>query len=317
MPFILSYVQPPEDVLRFMESHVEVKIARPRKQKELFYQYLKEADGLYGAGLPVNDELLDHAPRLKVISNVSVGYDNLDMAAIRKRGIIATHTPTVLIDTMADTMIGLMIVTARRMIELDRFVKEGQWKKPIFYEHYGTNVHHKTLGIIGMGRIGEEVARRATYGFHMDVLYHNRRRKLEKEKEIGATYASLDDLLKRSDFVMVLTPLTDETRGLIGAREFQLMKQDAIFLNGGRGPVVVEDDLVRALKEGWIRAAGLDVFEKEPVDPTHPLLQMKQVVTLPHIGTATHETRHAMYEDAAKQCVDGVLGKRPQHVIQE
>ncbi|SDH99451.1 2-hydroxyacid dehydrogenase [Alteribacillus bidgolensis] len=315
MAMILSYVEPPEDVLALMKEHCEVQIARPRKQKELFYQYLQEADGLYGAGLKVDDALLDQAPNLKVVSNVSVGYDNLDVKAITNRGIIATHTPEVLIQTMADTMIGLMIATARRMPELDRFVKEGNWKKPLSSHYFGTNIHHKKLGIIGMGRIGQEVARRAAFGFHMDVMYHNRSRKPEAEKETGAVYADLDDLLETSDIVMVLTPLTKETRGMIGAEAFQKMKRDAIFINGGRGPVVVEEDLIHVLQERWIKAAGLDVFEKEPVDSENPLLQMDQVVTLPHLGTATHETRHAMYVDAAKQCVDGVLGKTPKHVI--
>ncbi|MFB4163201.1 2-hydroxyacid dehydrogenase [Alteribacillus sp. JSM 102045] len=315
MPMILSYVEPPEDVLALMEEHCDVKIARPRKQKELFYEYLQEADGLYGAGLKVDDHLLDHAPNLKVVSNVSVGYDNLDMKAITRRGVTATHTPDVLIQTMADTMIGLMIATCRRMPELDKLVKEGNWKKPLNSDYFGTNVHHKKLGIIGMGRIGQEVARRAALGFHMDVMYHNRSKKPEAEQETGAIYAELDELLEVSDIVMLLTPLTDETRGMIGAEEFKKMKHDAVFLNGGRGPVVVEEDLIRALQEGWINAAGLDVFEKEPVDSDNPLLQMDQVVTLPHLGTATHETRHAMYVDAAKQCVDGVLGKTPKHVI--
>ncbi|WP_240376892.1 2-hydroxyacid dehydrogenase [Bacillus piscicola] len=315
MPVILSYVEPPQDVLDYMKEHSEVRIARPRKQKELFYEYLKEADGLYGSGLKVDAELLEHAPNLKVVSNVSVGYDNLDIQALTEKGITATHTPSVLIDTMGDTMIGMMIATARRMPELDRYVKNGDWQKPLTPEMFGTDIHHKKLGIIGMGRIGEEVARRAAIGFHMEVLYHNRSRKEAVEKEIGVRFAELDDLLAQSDFVMVLTPLTDATRGMIGAREFQKMKKDAIFLNGGRGAVVVEEDLIEALRAGTIKAAGVDVFETEPVDPDNPLLHMDNVVTLPHHGTATVETRHAMFVDAARQCVDGVHGKTPKHVI--
>ncbi|RSL32143.1 D-glycerate dehydrogenase [Salibacterium salarium] len=300
-----------------MKEHSEVWIARPKKQQETFYRYLKEADALYGAGLKVDEELLSHAPNIKVISNVSVGYDNLDMEAITKRGIIATHTPTVLIDTMADTMFGLMLATARRMPELHRMVKEGQWKKPMTSEFFGTNVHHKKLGIIGMGRIGEEVARRASVGFHMDVTYHNRTRKPEAEAQTGASFAEdIDELLETSDFIMLMTPLTDATHHMIGAETFRKMKQSAIFLNGGRGAVVVEEELIDALHQGEIAGAGLDVFEKEPLHPESPLLSMDNVVTLPHIGTATHETRHAMYVDAAKQCIDGVLGKRPEHVIQ-
>ncbi|RSL35422.1 D-glycerate dehydrogenase [Salibacterium salarium] len=313
---ILSYVEPPNDVLDLMKEHSEVWMARPKKQKETFYRYLKKADGLYGAGLKVDEELLRHAPHLKIISNVSVGYDNLDMEAITKRGIIATHTPTVLIDTMADTMIGLMIATARRMPELNRLVIEGQWNKPMTPAFFGTNVHHKTLGIIGMGRIGEEIARRASVAFHMDVVYYNRTRKPEAEAVTGASFVEIDKLLETSDFVMVMTPLTESTYHMIDAGAFRKMKQSAVFLNGGRGAVVVEDDLIEALRQGDIAAAGLDVFEKEPVDSKNPLLSMDNVVTLPHIGTATHETRHAMYVDAAKQCINGVLGKKPEHIIQ-
>ncbi|MGY4688696.1 2-hydroxyacid dehydrogenase [Salibacterium sp. K-3] len=316
MAVILSYVEPPEDVLAFMKDHADVKVVRPKKERERFYQELAEADALYGAGLPIDDELLRHAPKLKVISNVSVGYDNLDMEAITKRGITATHTPSVLIDTMADTMTGLMIATARRIPELNSMVKNGGWTKPLTSEHFGTNVHHKTLGIIGMGRIGEEVARRASVGFHMDVLYYNRRQKPEAEKNTGASYADLPDLLQSSDIVMLLTPLTEETRGMIDAEAFRSMQRHAVFLNGSRGQVVMEKDLIQALEDGEIAAAGLDVFEQEPVDPENPLLAMDNVVTLPHIGTATHETRHAMAVDAARQCVDGVKGRTPEHVIQ-
>ncbi|WP_093334707.1 2-hydroxyacid dehydrogenase [Salibacterium halotolerans] len=316
MPKILSYVEPPEDVLAFMKEHAVVTVVRPKKEEERFYEELAEADALYGAGLRIDENLLAHALNLKVISNVSVGYDNLNMGAISKRGITATHTPTVLIDTMADTMIGLMIATARRMPELNNMVKTGGWKKPLTSEYFGTNVHHKTLGIIGMGRIGEEVARRASLGFRMEVMYYNRRRKPDAEHNTGASYAGLHELLQSSDFVMVLTPLTSETRGLINAEAFGSMQQHAVFLNGSRGQVVVEEDLIQALNDGEIASAGLDVFEQEPVDPEHPLLGMENVVALPHIGTATHETRHAMAMDAARQCVDGVHGRTPEHVIQ-
>ncbi|SFE57275.1 2-hydroxyacid dehydrogenase [Alteribacillus iranensis] len=315
MAMILSYVEPPEDVLAYMKEHCDVRLARPRKEKELFYNYLKEADGLYGAMLKIDDDLLDHAPHLKVVSNVSVGYDNFDMEAITNRGIMATHTPTVLIDAMADSMIGMMIATAKRMSELDRYVKEGHWKKPLTSDMFGMDVTGKTLGIIGMGRIGEEVARRASVGFRMNVLYHNRHRKPEAEKTTGAVYADRDELLETSDVVMVLTPLTESTRGMIGAEEFKQMKERAIFINGGRGPVVVEEDLVQALEKGQIQAAAVDVYDKEPVDSDHPLLKMDNVLTLPHSGTATVETRHAMYQDAAEQCVAGVLGQEPKHVI--
>src|SRR5699024_3696688 len=179
---------------------------------------------------------------------------------------MATNTPDVLNETVADTIFGLLIATARRMPELDHYVKSRKWKNTLSSNHYGTDVHHKTIGIIGMGRIGEAIAHRAHHGFHMDVLYHNRSENPEAEKKYDATYKELDDLLQESDYVVLMTPLTEETEGLLGAREFALMKESAIFINGSRGQTIVEKDLIAALENKEIAAAGLDVFEQEPVE---------------------------------------------------
>lgn len=264
----------------------------------------------------VDRQLLDQGPKLKVVSNVSVGYNNLDLEQLGKRNIMATNTPGVLTDTVADTIFGLLIATARRLPELDQFVKNGEWQtEAVENEHFGIDVHHKTLGIIGMGQIGQAIAQRAHLGFDMDIIYHNRSRKPDLEEKFAATYCDLEELLRSSDFVCLMTPLTAETEGLIGLREFQLMKSSAIFINGSRGKTIVEQDLIEALNNGELAAAGLDVFEQEPVDPNNPLLKMKNVVTTPHIGSSTHETELRMSQLAAKNLEAGLNGKRPPNLI--
>lgn len=280
-----------------------------------FIAHLAGADALIGLELPVDRELLDHAPNVKIVSNVSVGYNNLDIDELTKRGILATNTPGILTDTVADTMMTILLATARRVPELDHWVKQGHWEKMIEVEHYGIDVHHKTLGIIGMGRIGEAIAQRAHFGFDMDILYHNRSRKPEVEEKFNATYCDLDDLLMQADFICLMTPLTPETTGLLGEREFKLMKQSAIFINGSRGKTIVEADLIEALQNGEIAAAGLDVFEEEPVHPDNPLLKMKNVVTVPHIGSSTWETELKMSELAAHNLELGLKGECPPNLI--
>jgi gluconate 2-dehydrogenase len=252
------------------------------------------------------------------VSNVSVGYNNFDLAAMRKRGIIGTHTPYVLDDTVADLTIALMLSAARRIPELDRKVKEGRWSKDEeTVVDFGVDVHHATLGIVGMGRIGEAVAKRAAFGFDMNILYYNRRRKVEAEERYGAKYRTLEELLQESDFVVVLAPLTDETRLMFRREQFQLMKPSSIFINVSRGQLVDEEALVEALEQGWIRAAGLDVYAEEPVSPSHPLLRFPQVVTVPHIGSATARTRHDMYISAARSLVAALTGHGEAHIVPE
>ena len=282
-----------------------------------FYEELKDAHGILGSGLKVNKELLDHAPQLKIVCNTSVGYDNLDMEEISARGITATNTPDVLNDTVADTMFGLLLATARRIPEMDQLVKTGKWKSMIGENLFGVDVHHKVLGIIGMGGVGNAIAKRAHFGFDMQILYHNRSRNEFAEKIFGATYCSLDELLQQSDYVCLMTPLTPETENLMGKREFELMKNTAIFINGSRGKTVDEQALVHALETREILAAGLDVFVQEPVQPDHPLLSLKNVVTLPHIGSATYETRYKMAMLAAKNLVAGLSGKTPPNTIRK
>lgn len=282
-----------------------------------FLEELHDAEGLINLDLTVNKELLDHAPNLKIVSNVSVGYNNLDIEELTKRNIMATNTPGVLDDTVADAIFGLLIATARRIPELDQYVKSRKWKNKLTVEKYGVDVHHKTLGIIGMGRIGQAIAHRAHFGFHMNILYHNRKRNIEAERKYQAEYRSLDDLLRESDYVVLMTPLTKETEGMLGLREFSFMKESAIFINGSRGKTIVEKDLIEALKTKRIAAAGLDVYEQEPIHPDNPLLDMPNVVTLPHIGSSTYATELKMSLLACENVLAGLNGKKPPTLINE
>ncbi len=223
--------------------------------------------------------------------------------------ILLMHTPTVLTETVADTLMALVLSTARRVVEVAERVKAGEWTASIGPDWYGTDVHHKTLGIVGMGRIGMALAQRAHFGFNMPILYNARRHHKEAEERFNARYCDLDSLLQESDFVCLILPLTDETYHLFGAEQFGKMKSSAIFINAGRGPVVDENALIAALQKGEIHAAGLDVFEQEPLSVDSPLLSMANVVAVPHIGSATHETRYGMAACAVDNLIDALQGK--------
>ena len=276
---------------------------------------LPNAHGLLGASLRLDAQLLDLAPKLEAVASVSVGVDNYDIDYLTQRGILLSNTPDVLTETTADTGFALILATARRVVELADMVRAGQWNKNIGPSHFGSDVHGKTLGIIGMGRIGEALAQRGHFGFGMPVIYHSHSPKPAVEQRFGAQYRSLDDLLHQADFVCMTLPLTAETEKLIGAREFALMGQGTIFINISRGKVVDEAALVDALQQRSIRAAGLDVFEKEPLDPGSPLLRLNNVVATPHIGSATHETREAMARCAVDNLLAALAGKRPPNLV--
>ncbi|WP_018661623.1 2-hydroxyacid dehydrogenase [Heyndrickxia acidiproducens] len=312
---VIVYSEMPEDLVENLKQQFDVKYYKNCNAYTDLLPDLEEAEGLIGSGLAVDRNLLDHAPALKIVCNIAVGYNNLDIGELTKRGVMAANTPGVLDDTTADTIFGLLLAAARRFTELDRYVKEGKWKEPVSEAQYGIDVHHKTLGIIGMGRIGSAIAKRAHRGFDMKILYHNRSRHKEAENAFDATYCSLDELLQKSDFICLMTPLTPETRHLIGDREFRLMKKTAVFVNGSRGQTVDEAALIRALENKSILAAGLDVFDEEPVAADNPLLKMENVVTLPHIGSATSETRYAMAKLAAENLTKGLLGECPPSLI--
>ncbi|MBS4206064.1 2-hydroxyacid dehydrogenase [Lederbergia citrea] len=304
----------PEDVRHYMTEHCEIRQWTGEKPipRETLLQELNDIEGLYTSGGSIDEELLNHAPHLKVVSNVSVGYNNFDVDAMKKHNVIGTNTPYVLDETVADLTFALILGTARRIPELDRLVKDGNWKpSKDDQEYFGIDVHSSTIGIIGMGRIGEAIAGRAKFGFNMDVLYYNRNRKPEAEETFGAEYNDLESLLKKSDYVVLLTPLTPETHHLIGEKEFKLMKKSAFFINVSRGQTVDEQALIQALQNKEIYGAGLDVFQKEPVEKDNPLLKMSNVVTVPHIGSATAQTREAMTMRAAENVVAVLTGKGP------
>ncbi|MCM3709112.1 2-hydroxyacid dehydrogenase [Sporosarcina luteola] len=310
---VLIYSPLPEERIGELAGHFTVVTARPDSPE--FTSKLLTATGLIGRGLEVDARLLERAPLLKVVSNISVGYDNLDVEELTKRGIMATNTPDVLTETTADAIFGLLIATARRIPELDKFVKEGHWNSRLHPSLFGVDVHGKKLGIIGMGKIGQAIARRASFGFQMDILYHNRSRNVEAEKEFDATYLEMDDLLRQADFVCLMAPQTPETIGMMSRREFELMKKSAIFINGSRGGLVNEDDLEAALKDGEILAAGLDVYVQEPIAKNHPFLDITNLVTLPHIGSATAETRANMEKMACRDLIAALTGERPGALI--
>ncbi|BCB70667.1 bifunctional glyoxylate/hydroxypyruvate reductase B [Vreelandella aquamarina] len=279
--------------------------------------YLAEAHGIIGSGLAITPELLDAAPKLEVISTISVGYDNIPVDELTRRGIMLCNTPDVLTETTADTGFTLIMATARRVVELAEWVKAGQWEASIGPSLYGSDVHGKTLGMVGFGRIGQAVAKRGALGFGMKVLYSNASPKPAIEQQLGATRRELDELLAESDFVCVTVPLTADTERLIGDQQFALMKRSAIFINIARGKVVDESALINALENGVIKAAGLDVFEQEPLSASSPLPHMPNVVALPHIGSATHETREAMAQRAVDNIRLALQGEPPISLVNE
>jgi glyoxylate reductase len=261
---------------------------------------------------PVPERIMLSAPRLRVVAVAAVGYNLIDVAAATRRGILVTNTPGVLTETTADMAWALMLAAARRVPEGDRFIRAGQWKGVYWSLMMGTDVHGTTLGVIGAGRIGKAIIRRA-HGFGMQVLYSNRRRDAEAER-LGATYREKADVLRESDFVVLAVPLSTETRHLIGAAELRLMKRTAILVNVARGPVVDEAALAEALRGGTIAGAGLDVFEEEP--SVHPgLLLLDNVALTPHVGSASHATRLRMATTAPENCVAALQGQRPPHLV--
>ncbi|MEY3161625.1 MAG: hypothetical protein RIT25_1616 [Planctomycetota bacterium] len=278
-------------------------------------QRLQHADGLVCQLTdPVTARVIAAAPRLRVISQVAVGHDNIDVAAATARGIVVTNTPDVLTEATADFTWALLLATARRVPEAERFLKAGRWNRWDIDLLAGADVSHRTLGIVGFGRIGRAVARRAL-GFGMKVLYASRNpAPPEVEQELRAIHVPLDTLLAQSDFVSIHCPLNAETRGLIGIEQLSRMRRSAILVNTSRGPVVDEAALAAALSEKMIAGAGLDVFEREPtIDPD--LLALPNVVLTPHVGSATHATRQRMCTLAAENCAAVLTGNRPPNPV--
>jgi glyoxylate/hydroxypyruvate/2-ketogluconate reductase len=310
-PSIILYKALPDDLKRRLEDHFTVTQV-PNLRPETVEQHadaFASAEGLLGSSEKVDAALLAKMPKLRAASTISVGYDTFDVDALNAKNILLMHTPTVLTETVADTIMALVLSSARRVVEVAERVKKGEWTKGIGPDWFGVDVHHKTLGIVGMGRIGLAVAQRAHFGFGMPILYNARRQHEEAETRFQARYCDLDTLLNESDFVVLVLPYNQETHHLINAEKFAIMKSSAVFINAGRGSVVDENALIEALKTGEIHAAGLDVFEKEPLPVDSPLLTLPNVVALPHIGSATHETRYGMAACAVDNIIDALNGK--------
>lgn len=262
----------------------------------------------------VDEALLNRCPELKAVCNVAVGYNNIDVAACTRRGIMITNTPGVLDDTTADLAFTLILATARRITEAEAWLRAGNWKAWAFDLFLGQEINHATLGIVGMGRIGQAVAKRAL-GFDMTIRYHNHTRLApDIEAAVQATYLPLDDLLRESDFVLLQLPYNPQTHHLIGARELALMKPTAILVNVARGGVVDDAALIDALRAGRIAGAGLDVFENEPhFNPG--FLDLKNVVLVPHIGSATLATRRNMVMTAARNLIAALTNGEPPNLV--
>ncbi|MHC6181509.1 2-hydroxyacid dehydrogenase [Clostridium sp. JNZ X4-2] len=309
----------PEKVEDLISKYCEYKKwdSDERIPKDKLIENLADVKGLLTSGTKIDEEILFHSPELKVVSDISVGYDNFDIEAMKKKGVIGTNTPFVLNETVSDLILALMISSARRITELDQYVKQGRWKKEIQSDNFGVDMNHATLGIIGMGRIGEYVARKARLGFNMDVLYYNKNRRVNIEKELGVKYENFDDLLKKSDFISIMVPYNKHTWHMIDYREFDMMKKSAIFINTSRGQVVNEKALIDALNNKKILAAALDVYETEPINPDNPLLKMSNAITVPHIGSATAKTRFNMAMLAAENLVKAVRGEVPPNIVPE
>jgi lactate dehydrogenase-like 2-hydroxyacid dehydrogenase len=307
----------PEEALAIARAAAEIEVwpePGPPPAAELASR-IADADGLLCLLTDrIDDALLERAPRLRVVSQMAVGYDNIDVAACTRRGILVGNTPGVLTETTADLAFALLLMTARRLGEAEQWMRAGKWKTWSPMELTGPDVHHATLGIVGMGRIGYEMARRAT-GFQMKLLYQSRSRHKDAERDFGAERVSLDELLARSDFVSLHMPLSAETRHMIGAAELAKMKPTAILINTARGAVLDQAALVAALREGRIAAAGLDVFEIEPLPANDPLLSLDNVVLLPHIGSASIPTRTKMAVLAAENLVAGLRGEPLPHPV--
>jgi len=260
----------------------------------------------------IDREYLNHCSNLKAVINLAVGYDNIDVDYANDKGIIVCNTPDVLTETTAELGFTLMLVTARRIIEAAHLVESGEWKGWEPYLMAGKDIHRKSVGIYGMGSIGTAFARRCK-GFGMEIMYHTRTRHEDAEKELGAQYVSFEEILK-ADYVVCTAPLTEETENIFNKEVFQKMNDDSIFINIGRGGHVVEEDLLEAIQNSEIGAAGLDVLREEPIKEGHPFLKEKNIVVLPHIGSATVETRDAMIQlcvDNAKHIINGEEPETP------
>ncbi|ENW86537.1 MULTISPECIES: 2-hydroxyacid dehydrogenase [Acinetobacter] len=313
---VVVFSQIDADIQNKLEQTYDVAYIQPKlgDVNQQLLQQVQDADGMIGAGRLLNRNNLATATRLKVISSVSVGYDNYELDYLNEKNIYLSHTPHVLTETTADLAFTLLMSAARKVAYLDHWTKQGQWQRTVGEAQFGLDIFGKTLGIIGLGHIGAAVARRGFYGFNMNILYHNRREKPELAQGLNAQYSDLDELLQRSDFVVIAVDLNADSKALITAAELAKMQPHAVLVNISRGSVIDEQALIDALKAKQIFAAGLDVYQKEPLKESE-LFQLDNVVTLPHVGSATAATRKKMAELAYQNLVDALEGRVPRYVV--
>jgi glyoxylate reductase len=308
----------PERGLRIIKEKFETEVWKEYSPppKPVIVEKARRADALVTLlSDKIDSEVFAAAPNLKIVSQLAVGYDNIDLQEATKRGIYVTNTPGVLTETTADFAWALLMTAARRVIEADKYIHTGKWKvgwHPSMLQ--GRDVYGSTLGIIGLGRIGVAIARRA-HGFNMKVLYNDVLRREDLETEMNIKYVEVDDLLKQADFVTINVPLLKSTYHLIDEQKLKLMKKTAFLINNARGPVIDEKALYTALKEGWIAGAGLDVFEQEPTPTANPLLTLENLVVAPHISSASYETRSKMSEIVADNLVAFFEGRTPPNLV--
>jgi glyoxylate reductase len=303
----------PDEALALLSPHGDLKVWEHDDTipRATLLQEVQDAEALLCMVTErIDEELLSHAPRLRIVANMAAGYDNVEVPTLTRRGIIFTNTPGVLTETTADLAFALVLGIARRLGEGERIVRSGRWPKWNPFVFLGTDVHHATLGIIGLGRIGIEVAKRAQ-GFDMRVLYSNRGHNQEAEARFGCTRVDLSTLLKESDFVMVLVPLSAATRHLLSTPQFALMKRSAFLINAARGPIVDQRALYEALRDGIIAGAALDVTDPEPIPHDDPLLTLENCLIVPHVGSASITTRTRMALLAAENIAAFLTGRRP------
>ena len=299
-----------------LKKHFNLLLLNPKagNLEAQFQDMLPQADGMIGSGRKLDESILQYAHKLKVISSISVGFDNYDVDYLNQRGILLTNTPDVLTETTADLGFALLMAAARRVTELDQWAKQGNWRKTVQPAQYGVDVYGKTLGIVGLGNIGAAMARRGRFGFNMNVLYYSQHAKPELEQQLGAQRCTLDELLQQSDFVSIHVALNEHTHQLIGRKQLAQMKKSAILINVARGQVIDEQALIDALNQQQILGAGLDVYAREPLQ-TSPLFALPNVVTLPHTGSATIETRQAMNNLAFENLSNALNGKQPTYMV--
>ena len=316
MKKVVVFSQIDQDVLAQLQQDYRVVVLNPKLGdiNDQIRTEVVDADAMIGAGRLLNEGNLAPAQKLKIISTVSVGYDNYDVNYLNQKKIWLANTPHVLTETTADLAFTLLLSAARKLPYLDAWTKQGQWKRTVSTEQFGMDVFGKTLGVVGLGNIGAAIARRGFYGFNMNILYHNRREKIEVAQAFNAQYRDLDQLLQQSDFIVVAVDLNHESQALIGAEQFDLMQKHAVFVNIARGSVVDEDALIEALKQNKIFAAGLDVYAKEPLQNS-ALFELPNAVTLPHIGSATTETRQKMVKLAYQNLVDALQDRTPRYLV--